>query len=239
MFDKKRGFQMYIELFDKAVDFIASRSDDQLRLSDWQDNGIGRTLVLSSSEVNCGTIACAAGWLALNPEFEELGVEVCGSGAPKFEDETAYRAMARLFGLPYAVALGLFYIRGFDDYANFGEKAMEHLTDRQLWLSRARLIRAEFVPKTNMFRMKSDEVESYTFYQILDKGTQTVETRVNELPWSFMFRGIAFTHELDSKYMFSHAGKTGYITTEDMLIIEAGGVRTMDREAFEKSYEPA
>jgi hypothetical protein len=82
-------------------------------------------------------------------------------------------------------------------------------------------------------------VEAYTFYQILDKGTQTVETRVNELPWSFMFRGIAFTHELDSKYMFSHAGKTGYITTEDMLIIEAGGVRTMDREAFEKSYEPA
>jgi hypothetical protein len=230
---------MYIELFDKAVDFIASRSDDQLRLSDWQDTGMGRTFVSSSSEVNCGTIACAAGWLAINPDFEELGVEVCGSGAPKFENETAYWAMARLFGLPYAVAIGLFYIRGFDDYAKFGEKAMEHLTDRQLWLSRARLIRAEFVPKTNNFRTKPDEVEAYTFYQILDKGTQTVETRVNELPWSFMFRGIAFTHERDNKYMFSHAGKTGYITTEDMLIIEAGGVRTMDREAFEKSYEPA
>jgi hypothetical protein len=213
MFDKKRGFQMYIELFDKAVDFIASRSDDQLRLSDWQDNGIGRTLVLSSSEVN--------------------------SGAPKFEDETAYRAMARLFGLPYAVALGLFYIRGFDDYANFGEKAMEHLTDRQLWLSRARLIRAEFVPKTNMFRMKSDEVESYTFYQILDKGTKTVETLVNDLPWSFMFRGIAFTHEHDNKYMFSHDGKTGYITTEGVLIIDADGVRTTTKDEFEKNYEPA
>jgi hypothetical protein len=230
---------MYIELFDKAVAFIASRSDDQLRLSEWQDTGIGRMFVSSSSEVNCGTIACAAGWLAINPEFEELGVEVCGSGAPKFENETAYRAMARLFGLPYAVAVGLFYIRGFDDYEKFGEKAMEHMTDRQLWLSRARLIRAEFVPKTNMFRTKPDKVEAYTFYQILDKGTKTVDTLVNDLPWSFMFRGIAFTHENNNKYQFSNGETRGYITTQDVLIIESGGVRTMTKAAFEKNYDPA
>jgi hypothetical protein len=227
---------MHIELFDKAVDFIASRSDDQLHLSDWQDTGMGRTFVSSSAEVNCGTIACAAGWLAINPEFEELGVEVCGNGAPKFENETAYSAMARLFGLPYAVAIGLFYIRGLEDYAKFGEEAMEHLTDRQLWLSRARLVRGEFVPKTNMFRTKPSEMEVYTFYQIIDKSENPL---ANDPPWSFMFRGIAFTHEHDNKYVFSHAGKTGYLTKEDVLIIDAGGVRTMTKDAFEKNYEPA
>jgi hypothetical protein len=133
---------MNIELFDDAMEFIASLSDSQLKLHSWQDLDMERYIITSSSQVECGTIACAAGWLTLNPQFEALGLKVGVCGVPTFKNQEAYWAMADLFNLPYRVAVNLFSRRGFDDADTFSETAMENMTDRQLWLSRARIVRA-------------------------------------------------------------------------------------------------
>ncbi len=144
---------MNVELFDKAVDFISSLDDQQLDLEDWQRVNYGRKVATSSKDVVCGTIACAAGWLALNPEFEAYGLSTGLMGTPRLGDRNAgyraeysvgYRAMSELLDLPLRIAMNLFYFRNDKDRALFGVD-LKHLTDRQLWLSRARLVRSGHV----------------------------------------------------------------------------------------------
>jgi hypothetical protein len=137
-----------VELFDKAVEFIEEIPDAQLMLSDWQSVSMTSAVVSSSEEVHCGTIACAGGWLALNPDFEELGVTVGITGIPRFGSSAGYTALAHLFGLPKDVAISLFDVRSSPyDGCQFGE-VRSLMTDRQLWLSRARLVRVQYADKT-------------------------------------------------------------------------------------------
>ncbi len=144
---------MNIELFDKAVEFIASLDDEQLNLEDWQHVDYGGKVAHSSKDVVCGTIACAAGWLALNPEFEAYGLSTGIMGTPRLGDRNAgyraeyrvgYHAMSKLLDLPTRIAMKLFFYKNSQDRVLF-DIHLERMTDRQLWLSRARLVRGGYV----------------------------------------------------------------------------------------------
>lgn len=228
---------MNIELFDKAVDFIASRTDTQLDLGDWQKSSTQRGTIASSSEyVNCGTIACAAGWIALNPEFNELGVYPGSAGAPRFDDNGGYYAMAKLFSLPQQVAANLFYFRTFDDESQFGEFANK-MTDRQLWLSRARVVRAEYATEPAKYRLKPVAVDVFTFDQMLEEGKKIATTIVNGVPWSFTFKGFAVTHERDDCYLIQFQNGASQMTKDSVLVVTARGSYICDKEIFEATYE--
>jgi hypothetical protein len=214
---------MNFELFDKAVDFIASREDKQLNLGNWQV--FSSHVTSSSAAVHCGTIACAGGWLALNPEFEAIGVSAGSFGAPRFCGLSHYGALAKLFDIPECEARDLFYFRTSADADTFGEVENDLMTDRQLWLSRARLVRAKYAPEvSNKYRSKPVEVEAYT---------------VNGMPWSFNFKGYPVTHERDDLYMIQLGGEASlrYLTPNSMLVIGADCTYVIGQKIFEESYE--
>jgi hypothetical protein len=225
---------MNIELFDKGVEFIASRNDKQLNLGNWQSSYIA----LSSEYVNCGTIACAAGWLALNPEFEALGVRASRFGAPRFDGFVGYDAMAKLFGISQDDARTLFHFRAFEDKEVFGDLAEEHMTDRQLWLSRARLIRAKYAETVSRkFRRKPDEVEAYTFKEVVQAGVESGAPLVRGMPWSFQFKGYPVTHERDDWYLIQLENGSADLMHNRMLVVGQGGSYVCTKELFEATYE--
>lgn len=229
---------MNIELFDKAVDFIASRTDEQLDLGDWQKSWTNRGTIAPSSEyVNCGTIACAGGWIALSPEFNELGVYPGIAGAPRFDGDAAYSAMAKLFDIPRHVAANLFYFRTTDDEVQFGEFA-NTMTDRQLWLSRARMVRANYlIKKSCKFRNKPVEVEAFTFDDVLTIGRENAKSVVNYVPWSFTFKGYQVTRQRDDGYLIQLEHGAHVLTKDRMLVIYSDGAYVISKAIFEATYE--
>ncbi len=104
----------------------------------------------------CGTIACAAGWLALTPRFQALGLTAscCSYGGNadycldyrgvSTESQSDYDlAMAPLFNLTFKQAEHLFATR---DEGDCEEDPDENLTDKALFLARIdRLLAAETV----------------------------------------------------------------------------------------------
>lgn len=149
---------MNIELFDKAVAVIDRTPDDQLELGYWQAAVSIQTVdvfVYKPEHVTCETIACAGGWLALQPEFREQGLSSGNHGIPTYCGYVGYSALACLFNIPHRVALDLFWSSDnlaeesilFDDGCNEQQmdEAWHCMTDRQLWLSRARVVRAQFL----------------------------------------------------------------------------------------------
>lgn len=226
---------MNIELFDKAVEFIASREDKQLNLGNWQSFS---SVALTSRDVTCGTIACAGGWLALNPEFEALGLYAGQFGAPRFEGLVAYGALSKMFNISYGDAQKLFYFRTFDDTEEFGEVAYNQMTDRQLWLSRARLIRAKYVSMvSHKFRRKPDEVEAYTFKEVIQAGIDSGAALVNGMPWSFIFKGYPVTHERDKLYLIKLENGTSGLSEDNMLVLADGCSFVCSKSVFEQIYE--
>jgi len=233
---------MNFELFDKAVDFIASRDDQKLDLSNWQRGKIATR----SWQVTCGTIACAGGWLALNPEFEALGVHPGVTGAPYLGNFCGYAALANLFELPYSVTTNLFYFRRYEDIELFGEDACNRMTDRQLWLSRARRVRAEYgpaleapKPKTpsKKYRNKPVEVEAFTFEDVLAEGRKNSTYSVNGVPWSFAFKGYPVTHERDDCYLIRMGKKTSVLDENQILVLSLGDAFVCSKEDFAEAYE--
>lgn len=233
---------MNVELFDKAVDFIASRDDQQLDLSDWQRGKIA----VHSLQVTCGTIACAGGWLALNPEFEALGLQPGLTGSPYLGTLVGYGALAKLFELPYRVATNLFYFRQYEDMELFGGEACNLMTDRQLWLSRARVVRAAYGPAleapkpkapSKKYRNKPVEVEAFTFEDVLAEGRKNSTYSVNGVPWSFAFKGYPVTHERDDCYLIRMGKKTSVLDENQILVLSLGDAFVCSREDFAEAYE--
>lgn len=229
---------MNFELFDKAVDFIASREDKQLNLGNWQ--AFAPNITPSSEAVHCGTIACAGGWIALNPEFEALGVRAGSFGAPRFWGLSSYEALAKLFDISINDANDLFNFKTSDDADTFGKVENDLMTDRQLWLSRARLMRAKYAPRvSNKYRNKPVEVEAYTFQEIVKEGVKSGAALVSGMPWSFQFKGYPVTHERDDLYMIKlgGVGSMRYLLPNSMLVIGPGGPYVLGQKIFEETYE--
>lgn len=229
---------MNVELFDKAVEFIASRNDTQLDLSNWQHlSHSGDNPINSSEDVTCGTIACAGGWLALNKEFNELGLYPSTSiGMPCFESNRGYYALAKLFDISYTDSQTLFFFRTYQDDDLFGHHYAELMTDRQLWLSRARIIRARYV-KGNKFRNKPVVVEAYTFDEVIAEGRRVAASLVNGMLWSFTFRGYTVTHERDDCYLIQLEYGSDTFTKDRVLVISPDGDYLCSKEHFGAKFE--
>lgn len=146
------------ELLAYAMEVIDAVPEHKLDLKTWQQGPV----IYSPSEITCGTVACAGGWLTLTPRFQELGLKPDERGFPQLAclsvdgsvDNLSYttegifngwilttsaRVFSKLFDISLDDASDLFEIRALtiDNAVDYAE-VFDVLTDRQLWLSRAR-----------------------------------------------------------------------------------------------------
>jgi hypothetical protein len=100
-----------IELFKDAIAVIRGIPKKRIDLDGWQQNslpGDDDSAAENASQIKCGTIACAGGWLALYPPFQELGLHPDATGVPCYGDHTAMAALARFFEISELQARALF-----------------------------------------------------------------------------------------------------------------------------------
>lgn len=90
---------------------------------------------MKGPSLDCGTIACAAGWLGMHPKFQALGLEVVKDGLNlSFQGEPGwayYAPLARTFNIDVVLAHRLFCTRGNFDHSEYDNRA-----DKQVWLDR-------------------------------------------------------------------------------------------------------
>lgn len=90
---------------------------------------------------DCGTIACAAGLIAMHPGMVARGLKLLhnerpGGFAPAFGSLRGYDALSEFFGLSYHEVSYLFGSRGESSYDD--QLFTPTMTDKQLWLARVR-----------------------------------------------------------------------------------------------------
>lgn len=116
------------ELLKDGYAIVGGIPDDKIDLAFVLDER-GPTL-------DCGTICCAAGWLALHPRFQKLGVGLNKLGEMTINGHwsTYAHVMSSIFNIPYRTAEELFGRRTVSESRN----ANRTLTDKQVWLARVR-----------------------------------------------------------------------------------------------------
>jgi hypothetical protein len=115
-----------------AIEIIRGVSAAQLSLRFWQGhNSATETHVSEPERVTCGTIACAAGWLALSPAIRKEGLAVGLHGNPQFSGHVGFLALARFFEISYHEARVLFNPRYSMEAIHFGTQV-----DKEIWLRR-------------------------------------------------------------------------------------------------------
>jgi hypothetical protein len=135
------GESVNIPRFKRAIEIIEATSDNQINLKVWQKSQTFPSNYISSKEdATCGTIACAAGWLAIDPEMQAQGLTCGYGGEPRYNEGTKYissfEALGHFFGIPEFDAEVLFSPRNiFED---------SELTDKQVWLHRAKAFLDEY-----------------------------------------------------------------------------------------------
>lgn len=130
---------MNLILLQQAIDYIETIPDNVFNLES----------IYSKRE--CGTIACAAGWLAQNPDFQALGLGLAPNTPEEFSgarlkingvEKWWDYSISELFGLEHDDGVELFGTRGCGALGYAEEMAFPG-TDKQLWLQRARTFIAE------------------------------------------------------------------------------------------------
>lgn len=82
-------------------------SDRKFNMTLWQDSeGTWNAPVYTKLEkATCGTVCCFAGWLALDPKFQEEGGSVNPlSGSPRFNGKSASEAVAEYLEIDVELA---------------------------------------------------------------------------------------------------------------------------------------
>ena len=107
---------------------------DRFYLNSWRLTG--------KSAQDCGTIACAAGWLAMHPTMRDCGLRNDREGAPIFKNSLGisqfdYQALAKFFCMTVAQAQDIFCPRWRRSAYN-PVKAIEKYSDKELWKFRVR-----------------------------------------------------------------------------------------------------
>lgn len=119
------------ERLEHAYAIIDGIPDEAFNLQSWTTKE-GRRL-------DCGTICCAAGWLARHPDNIADGFHMArgryfeSNSHPAFKKHTGYHAIGAFYGIPNSVAFDLFGPR----ISGFRAKHA-HWTDKQIWLERVR-----------------------------------------------------------------------------------------------------
>lgn len=121
-------------LLRDAYAIIDGIPDARFKLSRWRIGG--------HSEHDCGTIACAAGWLAMHPDMCAAGLKASAHGAPKWNGVTGYDALSLFFGIDFDDAVSLFGPRKTiftpDNEMKFEPNESHCVSDHDLWLARVR-----------------------------------------------------------------------------------------------------
>ena len=123
---------MNIELWKDAISVIDGIPEKRINLNTWQKSQLVR-FITGPDQIECGTICCAAGWLALHPKFQSLGLKTdFNLRCPVFVDSllgvcTGYRALAAMFGISHREA-----------EETFKPNSSDKRPDKQVWLERAK-----------------------------------------------------------------------------------------------------
>lgn len=132
---------MNVERFKRAIEIIEATPEKQIELEVWQRAySSGKCDYINHVEqATCGTIACAAGWLVLDPEMRRQGLVGAYGGEPHYTDGKtfsyySFSALNHFFGLSGYDADVLFGAR--TTYELTGDRAI--LCDKQIWLHRAK-----------------------------------------------------------------------------------------------------
>lgn len=116
------------ERLEHAYAIIDGIPEDRIDLHAWTQR--------EGESLGCGTICCAAGWLARHPDniragFSMRPCQFAGDKTPTFAGSTGYEAIMKFYGLTQTQAFALFGTRYMPPH-----KA--ELSDKQLWLLRIR-----------------------------------------------------------------------------------------------------
>jgi hypothetical protein len=137
---------MNVELFKDAIAIIAGIPYKQVSLRNWQKDmhPFRSRTVHQTHRIDCGTVCCAAGWLALHPDMRKLGLRNGALGEPVLKrkghlyDLEDYDALAELFGIDYKEAMALFG-PGISE-----QERPNNENDKVVWLNRARKLLAKY-----------------------------------------------------------------------------------------------
>lgn len=90
------------------------------------------------------------------------------------------------------------------------------------------------------FRKKPVVIEAITFDELVEYGKANGANIVNDMPWSFQYKGQPITHENDDCYLIPTLEGTMKMDRGDMLITGVKGeVYPCKPDIFAATYEPA
>lgn len=88
------------------------------------------------------------------------------------------------------------------------------------------------------YRKKPVIIEAITFDEFVEYGKANGGTIVNNMPWSFQYKGHSISHENDNCYLINTLEGTMKFTPKDMLITGVNGeVYPCKIDIFEATYE--
>jgi hypothetical protein len=131
---------MNVELFKDAIAIIAGIPYKQVSLRNWQKDmhPFRSRTVHQTHRIDCGTVCCAAGWLALDPAMQDAGLRAGYDGRPVFGILESYAALSAFFGTTREETEALFDRRRMIETVEFGESA----SDKEVWLRRVETLTA-------------------------------------------------------------------------------------------------
>jgi len=88
------------------------------------------------------------------------------------------------------------------------------------------------------YRKKPVEIEAITFDELVEYGKQVGANIVNDMPWSFEYKGCQIFYENDKCYLILTLEGTHKFTPDDMLITGVKGeIYPCKSDIFEMTYE--
>jgi len=88
------------------------------------------------------------------------------------------------------------------------------------------------------YRKKPVIIEAITFQELVEHGKSNGGNIVNDMPWSFDYKGHRITHENDQCYLIPTLEGTHNMTPNDMLITGVKGeIYPCKIDIFEATYE--
>jgi hypothetical protein len=119
------------ELLKDAYAIIDGIPDKVFHLAAW--------VTRKGKALDCGTVACAGGWLSMHPQFNDMGLKLNAERFPVLRGLQAIGALAALFNLEYSDALDLFGMRPIcGGPRRYDPPNADRLSDKELWKARVR-----------------------------------------------------------------------------------------------------
>lgn len=88
------------------------------------------------------------------------------------------------------------------------------------------------------FRKKPVIIEAITFEELVTHGKKSGAPLINDMPWSFDYKGYTITHENDDCYLIPTLEGIMKFSREDMLITGINGENYPCKiNIFEATYE--